>query len=175
MEIVAPPVQAAFAADTDHAFQKLAKDRRCSFWVRWSQADETIVAACEAVTNTGRLRASRQERELLLRYGPKELRLALSGEPEDRHATLLALNEILAGDWEIRFIWDTIGADAGAFLALPCHTWRHLENTFPDAVARRVLPLSASLNVFTEVTPNMKPPSPPETAAPARPWWKFWG
>jgi hypothetical protein len=174
MVIPAPTVEAAFATDTDRAFQKLAKDKRYSFWVSWSQADETIVAACEAIAQTGRLRAMREPTELILLYGEKELRLVLTGEPVDRHATLLALNEILAGDWEIRFIWESIGADVGAFLALPCPTWRQLEQRDPNVVARRVLVLAPNLNVFTQVTPNMKPPSPPAIVDPAKPWWKLW-
>jgi hypothetical protein len=174
MEIVDAAVQSAFAADTDRAFQKLMKDRTRIFWVTWSQPDETIVHACEAVLKTGALSAQRTGQLLAIHFRGRTEHIELTGEPEDRHATILALNKILAPTFEVRFVWESIGADAGAFLPLPCVAWHALEVHMPETLARRVLVPAADLNVFTQLTPSMKPPSPPQEHLPAKPWWKLW-
>ena len=172
-----PRVSRAFSEDSDEAFEKILIDREVVFWVKWSERDERIAALCEAVIRTGRLSSSRGGSSLMVSYGETSAIRELADDPGDRHVALLTLNEALLGDYEVRFLWDSTGADAGAFLPLSVADWREVEALAGERLRFRVLTLMESPNVFTELTPRDRPARPPglEARVMKKPWWKIWG
>ena len=173
-----------FREDTNRAFLRLMGDRGTVFWVPWSLRDERIAALCEATIRSGRLSARQDDAMVEIVFGDRSARAELADEPGDRHRTLLALNLALAPDFEARFLWDSTGSDSGAFLTLTPDQWREIEALAGASFAHRVLSITPELNIFTQLTPRMRPPAPQratpkDSAGPdpsqRRPWWRFWG
>jgi hypothetical protein len=63
----------------------------------------------------------------------------------DRYITLRRLNEIMAGDYELRAFQHTLGDDTHCFYPKPCDWWTAMEAAFPAEVER----------VFARITPDM--------------------
>jgi hypothetical protein len=136
---------------------RLLEDRSTAFWIDWRQEDETIADACELVLETGKLVSELVEvdtdegYEVYVQYFDRRRKVPLSYSESDRHITLVALNQVLAPDYEIRFCIDSHGSDTLAFLPLSTEQWSDLERRFGEAVGRRFFKLTERPNVFTDV------------------------
>lgn len=136
--------------------QTLFDDDETVFWVDWREEDDAIVEYCESILKTGSLSAEVVDAdneagfEMYITFKDKCAKVPLVVGPEDHHITLVALNEILAPDYEIRFCIDSNGSDTVAFLPLPTEAWRQLEAEYGDAVAARFYRLASKPNVFTD-------------------------
>ncbi len=143
---------------TPEATEALFNDQDTVFWVDWREEDDAIVQYCEDILQTGSLEteivAANNEAgfDMFISYNSKRVRVPLVIGTEDRHITLVTLNQILSPDFEIRYCIDSHGSDTGAFLPLSCDTWRELEITYGNAVAKRFYQLQQSPNIFTEIT-----------------------
>ena len=69
-------------------------------------------------TATGRLTAEWVGVDLFVTYGTKRVRVPLTESAEDRHITLLALNQVLSPEFEIRMLYASVGGDTGIFIPL---------------------------------------------------------
>lgn len=110
--------------------------------VDWREMDEDIISYCEQIINTKSLSVelddcdNKQGFTLTIYYKDKSLIVPYQGDGADRDATLLALNEILQPDYEIRFCVESNGSDTLVFMPLPKLLWQQLEDKYPDQVAK---------------------------------------
>jgi len=158
----------AVRGDDDAAFDALCENEDCCFSVDWREEDEYIPRYCESVLRTGKLTSEWVgDDDLFVVFGAKRVRVPLTESAADRHITLLALNEALAPEFEVRMLYASVGRDGGDFVPLSSEGWRALESEAGEVVARRFHKLAAHPNTFTEL---VKVPTKPKS----RPWWRFW-
>jgi hypothetical protein len=72
-------------------------------------------------------------------------KIGLRMVPQDRYHTIRRLNEILAGDYEIRGFFHTLGDDTHCFFVQTWCWWADMELLFPERIK----------NVFARITPEM--------------------
>ncbi|MBA3313925.1 MAG: hypothetical protein H0T47_11660 [Planctomycetaceae bacterium] len=159
-------ISSAVRDDDDAAFEALLSNEDCCFAVDWREEDDEIVRSCETVLRTDRLSAEWQGEDLFVTFAGKRVQVPLTGTPADRHLTLLALNQALSPEFEVRMLYASVGSDTGVFVPLRAEAWTLLEQEAPDVVARRFHKLTQTPNTFTDVVPV---PSKPR-----RRWWEFW-
>lgn len=110
--------------------------------VDWREMDEDIISYCEQIINTKSLSVelddcdNKQGFTLTIYYKDKSLIVPYQGDGADRDTTLLALNEILQPDYEIRFCVESNGSDTLVFMPLLKLLWQQLEDKYPDQVAK---------------------------------------
>lgn len=83
--------------------------------------------------------------DLIITHGRKRYKGWLTMSVHDRYITIRKLNEILAGEYEIRGFRHTLEDDTHCFYVMPCSWWRAMEEHFPEDVRR----------VFAKITPEM--------------------
>jgi hypothetical protein len=72
----------------------------------------------------------------------------LTGDQPDRYVWLRRMNQIMAGDFELRGFRFTLGDDTHCFLPARCSWWEAMEEAFPKEVRR----------VFAKITRRSKFP-----------------
>lgn len=158
----------AVRCDDDSTFVALCSNDDCCFAVDWREEDEYIPRYCETVLRTGRLTSEWVgDDDLFVVFGTKRVRVPLTESAADRHITLLALNEALSPEFEVRMLYASVGSDTGVYAPLSSEGWRILENEAGEVVSRRFHKLTAHPNTFTEL---VQVPAKPKR----RPWWRFW-
>jgi len=160
-------IQDAVRSDDDAAFEALCENEGCCFAVDWREEDQYLVRYCESVLQTGRLAAEWAGTDLFVTFGTKRVRVPLTESPADRHITLLAMNEALSPEYEVRMLYASVGCDAGIFVPLSSDGWSLLEEEACEVVSRRFHKLTIRPNTYTELVE-----APVKTGA--RPWWRFW-
>ncbi|PSL46563.1 hypothetical protein CLV51_103544 [Chitinophaga niastensis] len=123
-------------------------------WIDWGDEEEAMIRYCENVLHTGHLTVTVNDLkdaglELIIHYKGKAHKLKLSITPEDRDLTLIALNNALQPDFEIRFCIASGGNDTLGFLPLATAEWQALEQEFGAVVAKYFAPLSINAPLFT--------------------------
>jgi hypothetical protein len=83
--------------------------------------------------------------DLYIVYRGRRHKVGLTFSGRDRYITLRRLNEILAGEYELRVFRHTLGDDTHCFYPKPCSWWAEMERAFPAAIER----------VFARITPDM--------------------
>lgn len=153
----------------------LLDDDRAVFWVDWRSDDAEIVAACEAVLESGRLTCEvGDDDELTITFGDRRLPVPLTRSVQDRHRTLVTLGRVLAPDHEIRLVAASDGSDTLAFAVLASRDWQHLVDRFGrEKVDDAFSPLRDDHDAFTAPRPNRQPRSAAGGQA-KKPWWRFW-
>ena len=149
-------VREALEAGSPDALQALLIDRSVVFWVDWREQDDAIVEYCEAVLQTGALSAAYVESDneagftLRITFRDKETKVPLVVGVEDRHITLRTLNQVLAPEFEIRYVVASCGSDSAAFLPLAAESWSALDLAFGDAVRLSFQSIRVKPNLFTD-------------------------
>lgn len=153
MDDVPDEVAVALAKDTRAAFLALFDDDLAPglFLVDHRAHDEEIIRDCEQVLQTGQLRFEADAERLAIVYGDRRHDVPLTLSPQDRHITLVALNDAMRPDYEVRMLIDSDGSDTLVFAALSSRAWRTLDQRYPAAVPRRFYRLAPRPNVFTDV------------------------
>lgn len=122
--------------------------------VDWREMDEDIISYCEEIINTKSLSVelddcdNKQGFTLTIYYKDKSLIVPYQSDGADRDTTLLALNEILQPDYEIRFCVESNGSDTLVFMPLPKLLWQQLEDKYPDQVAKLFEKFTSSSEFF---------------------------
>lgn len=143
----------------DAEMTDLLDDEESIFFVDWREEDTAVVEYCEDILETGSLSAEDVDAdndagfEMFIKYKERRLKVPLEIGGQDRHITLVSLNEVLAPDAEVRLCIDSSGSDTLAFLPLSSAVWRELEDEFGEAVAAKFYRLQAKPNVFTDELP----------------------
>lgn len=126
------------------------------FWVDWREEDDAIVQYCEDILQTEQLGAELRDIEeepgfqLVITYKDQSLDVSLLADLADRHITLVALNQAIGADFEVRFCIASAGGDTLAFVPLPNEVWRQLEEKYPNVVAEHFAKIEERPNLFTK-------------------------
>jgi hypothetical protein len=122
------------------------------FWVDWRESDDDIVAACEDRLASGKLSAefvpNAESADLIITYGAKSVKVPYHGPNADRDTTLLTLNKVISGTYQIRFATDSKGSDTLAFLPLKTAEWKALDRDYAEAVATKFHSLTEAERFF---------------------------
>jgi hypothetical protein len=85
------------------------------------------------------------EEDMYLIYSGRRHKVGLTWSGRDRYIVLRRLNEVMAGDYELRGFRHTLGDDTHCFYPAPCGWWAAMDRTYPTEVER----------VFARITPDM--------------------
>jgi hypothetical protein len=155
------------------ALDELWDDRESLFWVSCSEEDDNIPRDCESILKTGHLDAQvvtideKPGFALQIRYKGETTNVPLVVGVEDRHITVVTLNEVLSPEYEIRYLIASSPTDSGAFVPLPTLIWRSLEDQYGDKVAKQFYRIKKTPNLFTEVIDFATVSEPIQQQAPA--------
>ena len=138
----------------------LPEDQAAFFWVRWSDDDDQIPGACEAVLKTGQLFAEWVDDRLHIAWrghrAPVPLKESVATRlidsflvgaitpmlpaglgnilpwftRENRNITLRTLNQLLQPEFEIRLVVDPVQGSDVAYLPLHRADWQALEQQY---------------------------------------------
>lgn len=149
-------IRQVLASPDSESIEALLDDEETVFWVDWREEDDVLVEYCEDILQTGELSAEELDAdneagfELIVQYQDNRIKVPLEIGEGDRHITLVAINQVMQTDYEIRFCIDSYGSDTLAFLPLATKDWQALESEFSDAVAKRFYRLTDKPNLFTD-------------------------
>jgi hypothetical protein len=106
--------------------------------VDWGEEDNAIIEYCEKILETGQLSAKFEDADnkqgfaITIQFGDKSLLIPYQGKGADRDTTLLALNEILHPEYEIRFCKASDDSDTLEFIPLPQELWHQLDLKYAE-------------------------------------------
>lgn len=149
-------IERFLSTPTEASLERFLDSPEVVFWVDWREEDDAIVQYCEDVLQTEQLGAELRDIEeepgfqLVITYKGQSFDVPLLADLADRHITLVALNEAIAADFEIRFCISSAGGDTLAFVPLPNDVWRQLEEKYPNVVAENFAKIEERPNLFTE-------------------------
>jgi hypothetical protein len=127
------------------------------FEVDWRAHDDEIARLCAASLKRDEPTAEWRGKELYLRNNGAEVAVPLQFNIGDRHITVCALNELLGGHYEIRYIVCSCGTDGAGFAALTVAEWKALEAVNFQFVTENFLDLRGLPNVMTELSQSKLP------------------
>jgi hypothetical protein len=108
--------------------------------VDWRSDEESLTRALAKLLPAGCLSGEWMDiggdADLAVTYRGTRIMAGLTGDQPDRYAWLRRLNQILAGDFELRAFRFTLGDDTHCFLPARCSWWAAMEETFPKEVRR---------------------------------------
>lgn len=124
-------------------------------WIDWRDDDTEIVSYCATMLNIGGLSSTCKEAnnalgyEMSIIYQDKIQMVAFNLEDVNRDATLIALNEVLSPDYQVRLWMDSVGSDTLAFVPLSTSAWRSLEEEFGmEKVTNHFAPITSNSRMF---------------------------
>jgi hypothetical protein len=122
---------------SDFFYSELMEDEDSLLWIDHRDYDEDIINGMESFLKTGYLKGEMIDEtddctgfEIIIHYKGEKHKIEYKGEGSDRDTTVIALNEVLKPDYEIRLFKDSLGSDTLAFLPLPVKHWIELEKEF---------------------------------------------
>jgi hypothetical protein len=159
-ELVRRLISGPSEADLD----KLFRSGDPFFWVDWREEDEKIVEYCGSILGSGSLSCRWHDDDLIVVRGSRSVPAQLTESEEDRHLTLLAINQALEPDYEVRYAWASHGSDTAGLLLLSSAEWNTLEREFGfEQVENAFMKLRTRPNIFTD-----------SISSPGKRWWQFW-
>lgn len=121
------------------------------FWVDWREEDDAIASYCSVAAGCECVRAEWRGDDLYMVGHSGSRRVPLTYSIADRHITLLAINEVIAPVYEIRYVCASGGGDTAGLVVLATSEWTSLEQQYgTSAVDRAFRRLRARPNIFTE-------------------------
>lgn len=123
------------------------------FWIDWCEDNADIVHYSEKLLHTGKLtyeRVVNNERgvDLYIIYGDKKSLVVMETD-DSCDPTIIALNEILQPDYEIRMWMESIGSDTLGFIFLTPDEWSALEQQFGlENVKEYFMSITADTKIF---------------------------
>ena len=105
------------------------------FWVDWREGSVDIVRLAAAAMGESELSAEWVGETLHLQFRGLKSEVPIPARPGEQDITLLALNRLIAREFEIRFVKASDGGDTLAFLPLTNQDWLEIDFAFGDRVA----------------------------------------
>jgi hypothetical protein len=141
---------------SDYLYNELSKKEDSLLWIDHRDYDEDIINGIETFLETGYLKGEMIDEtddyigfEIIIHYKGKKHKIEYKGEGSDRDTTIIALNEVLKPDYEIRLFMDSLGTDTLAFLPLSEKQWMELEKEFgQNKVDLLFMKISKGLKMF---------------------------
>lgn len=114
--------------------------------VDWRSDEGDLTAALAELLPAGWLKGEYGTDDLYVTYRGARHKVGLKMSPEDRYLWLRRMNEVMAGDFELRAFRHTLGDDTHCFLPGRCSWWAAMAEAFPKEVKR----------VFAKITRRSK-------------------
>ncbi len=177
--------------------QSALEDSTALFWVEWREDDDQIPALCAAVLKTTELSSEWDDDRLYIVWRGRRVPVPLAHSVLDsvaasspvavldsflpvslvdlfswpsrgtRHTTMLALNQALNPEYEIRYLRGSLAEGGAAFAPLAQGDWVALEQQYGrDVLEAAFAALRDKPNLFTSEGSALDELSPP--------WWQFW-
>lgn len=109
-------------------------------WIDWKEFEENIISYCQNILQDDNLQSEidkdiKEERgiDIYIHYKGVKTKIEYEEDKTSRDKTLIALNEAIKQDYEIRFCNESDG-DTLAFVPLTNAQWASLEKKYPDAI-----------------------------------------
>jgi hypothetical protein len=125
--------------------------REIILWVDHREDDEDIPKLCEHILKTGSLDGrwgGDEMMDLVISFRGVDHRISYPNPFADRDTSIIALNDILSPDFELRYCTASNGSDGAAFLPLTREQWNELDERFEDRLAPLFLPVGADFAIF---------------------------
>jgi hypothetical protein len=115
--------------------------------VDWRSEEGSLVDALAELLPEARLTHEwvNAEGDMYIIYRGRRHKVGHTWSGRDRYITLRRLNEVMAGDYELRVFRHTLGDDTHCFYPAPCEWWAAMDKACPAEVER----------VFARVAPDM--------------------
>ena len=133
-----------FYGDFEHEFV---------LWVDHGEDDEDIPKMCERMLKTGDLDAwwaDNDAPDLIICFRGVEHRVVYPNNYADRDTSIIALNNVLQPEYELRYCTASAGSDTAALLPLTSEEWHTLEGRFADGLERLFKPVNDNFAQFGE-------------------------
>jgi hypothetical protein len=104
-------------------------------WVDWKESSIDIVRLAAAILGEADLSAEWSGETLRIKFRGRQKEVFIPAEPGEQDITLPALNELIADDYEIRFIKASDGGDTLAFMPLTKQDWLEIDFAYGARVA----------------------------------------
>ena len=142
IETSPPPESHDFQWGEDSPLSQIWEDENedLAYWVDWREEDDLIPGYCEEVLNTGCLSAECVDIEeepgfaVDITYKGKVTRVPLVVGAADRPITMFTLNQVLAPDYEVRYLRASLCTDGWCCVPLPTAGWQELEQEYGNKV-----------------------------------------
>jgi hypothetical protein len=105
------------------------------FWVDWREGGVDIVKLAAAAMGESELAAEWSGETLRIKFRGQQSEVHIPPKPGEQDITLLALNRLIAREFEIRFVKASDGGDTLAFLPLTKQDWLEIDFAFGDRAA----------------------------------------
>lgn len=151
--VVKPPQHDAvlLAGSDEELNEYIANSGKCLV-VDWRSDEESETEALAALLPDGWLSGKwvgdGADTDLAVTYRGKHYMAGLTGNQTNRYVWLRRMNQIMAGDFELRAFRFTLGDDTHCFLPARCRWWAAMDAAFPKEVQR----------VFAKITRRSKFP-----------------
>ncbi len=122
-------------------------DEENILWVDWRQCEDEIVASLSARLGLPELTCNIEDDSnehgyrVVITYRENSITVDPAGELDTRHATLNAVDELVAPEHEIRYALDTEGGDSIGIAAGSVFDWQTLLNLHGTSVDERFCPV----------------------------------
>jgi hypothetical protein len=104
--------------------------------VDWRSDEGALTEALAELLPDGWLSGEWEDDDLYVTYRGARHKVGLRMEPADRYRWLRRMNELMAGDYELRAFRHTLGDDTHCFLPARCDWWAAVEAALPKEVRR---------------------------------------
>lgn len=141
----------------DRTTEKLFQSVAGVFWVDWKEGSVDIVGLAAAALGEAELGAEWSGETLRIRFRDRHSDVHIPPKPGEQDITLLALNQLIADQFEIRFVKASDGGDTLAFLPLTKQDWLELDFAFGEKVDAAFGKLAPG-SVFFGSEPRELPP-----------------
>lgn len=125
-----------------------------AMWIDWREEDENIITSCEGILQTQHLAVKTQnannERgfDTIITYKNQETSIPYKGAGADRNTTIIALNQTLHPEFEIRLCRESLGSDTLCFLPLTTEQWSDLDTKYSKKVDERFKRITIETTMF---------------------------
>lgn len=133
---------------TDEALNDYIEHSGKCLVVDWRSDEGDLTDALAELLPAGWLSGTYDDEDLYVTYRGARHKVGLRLSPADRYIWLRRMNEIMAGDYELRAFRHTLGDDTHCFLLAPCNWWSGMQAAFPKELGR----------VFARITKRSKFP-----------------
>lgn len=106
--------------------------------VDWRATDDSIVEYVGKRLKRPRLGVKMLGEDLLISFGSSQRMLTCQEIGTERYHTIRAVNEIMAPDFQIRLVEDSVNTDTHDFLLAPAWLWKYLEDLDRAKLERKI-------------------------------------
>lgn len=126
-----------------------------AMWVDWREFDEDIIRYCQDILQDENLKLEIDEDivesrgiDIYIIYKGVKSKINYDEDKTSRDKTLIALNEAIKEDYQLRFCIESDGSDTLCFVPLSVQQWKYLEEKYPKKVNEKFTPITSNSEFF---------------------------